>query len=345
MVPLSRNVFSHMKDNSQMPLLPLLQGTACVVIILWGARLLSDLLGPLLLGLLLAYAVAPFPKWLMHRFKLSKARATGLTAVVLSATGLLVVSALELGVAGLTTRLPIYGQRLAGLYEQVTVFLSAHGVEPTSLAVKNVLTPERLSEITVFLVPAAGAIFAKGALILLVAFLLIVEMLHGTEGKPGPLGEILTKHGFHSRRYVAVTAKTAGINALLNLVFLLAMGVDGAVLWVFLYFFLDFIPTLGFSIALIPPTFITLLMQGWKRALLVGCGLILTNLIVDNIIMPMFAKHELSISFLEITLSLVGWAFLFGLPGAVMAIPMTLALKELIAKNSAQRALAKEAAG
>ncbi len=166
-----------------------------------------------------------------------------------------------------------------------------------------------------------------------------------TEGKLGPLSEILAKHGFHSRKYVAVTAKTAGINALLNLAFLLAMGVDGAFLWVFLYFFLDFIPTLGFSIALIPPTFITLLMQGWKRALLVGCGLVLTNLIVDNLIMPMFAKRELSISFLEITLSLVGWTFLFGLPGAVMAIPMTLALKELIAKNLVQRDLAKEASG
>ncbi len=67
-----------MKNNSQRPLLPLLQGTACVVIILWGARLLSDLLGPLLLDLLLAYAVAPFPKRPMHRFKLSKARAAGL---------------------------------------------------------------------------------------------------------------------------------------------------------------------------------------------------------------------------------------------------------------------------
>ena len=114
------------------------------------------------------------------------------------------------------------------------------------------ITPERLSDITVFLFPAAGAIFAKGALILLVAFLLIVEMLHGTERKPGSLGEVLTKHGFHSRKYVAVTAKTAGINALLNLVFLLAMGVDGAVLGCSL-FLPRLYPTLGFSIALIPP--------------------------------------------------------------------------------------------
>ena len=334
-----------MNDNSQKPLLPLLLGAACVVIVLWGARFLSDLLGPLLLGLLLAYAVAPFPKWPMHRFKLSKARATGLSAAALSVAGLIVVLALEFGVARLTMRLPIYGQRLAALYEQVTIFLTAHGVEPTSLALKNVLTPERFSEITLFVLPAAGAIVVKGILILLLACLLTIEMLHGADGKQGPIGEILTKHGFYSRKYVAVTAKAAGINALINLVFLLAMGVDEAVLWVFLYFFLDFIPTLGFSIALIPPTFITLLVYGWKRALLVGGGLILTNLIVDNVLMPMFAKHELSISFLEITLSLIGWGFVFGLPGAIMAIPMTLALKELLAENLGQRGIAREASG
>ena len=37
-----------------------------------------------------------------------------------------------------------------------------------------------------------------------------------------------------------------GSTRLINLVFLLMIGVDEAVLWVFLYFFLDFIPTLGF---------------------------------------------------------------------------------------------------
>ena len=206
------------------------------------------------------------------------------------------------------------------------------------------LTPEPLSEITVFLLPAAGTIVVKGILILLLACLLSIEMLHGADGKRGSIGEILMKHGFYSRRYVAVTTKAAGINALINLVFLLAMGVDEAVLWVFLYFFLDFIPTLGFSIALIPPTFITLLVYGWKRALLVGCGLVLTNLIVDNIVMPMFAKHELSISFLEITLSLVGWGFLFGLPGADYGDPYDLGTQrvrceELRAEGARERGI------
>jgi AI-2 transport protein TqsA len=131
---------------------------------------------------------------------------------------------------------------------------------------------------------------------------------------------------------VTVTAKTAGINAVINLVFLIVMGVDTPIVWSFLYFFLDFIPTVGFMMALLPPTFVTL-MYGWKRALVVAGGLILSNLIVDNVVTPIFIKHAVDISFLEIALSLVGWAFLLGLIGAILAIPMTLALRKFLAKN------------
>ena len=72
---------------------------------------------------------------------------------------------------------------------------------------------------------------------------------------------------------------------------------------------------------------------GWKRALLVACGLILTNVIVDNMVTPIFMKRAVNVSFLEITLSLVFWAFLMGLAGAILAIPLTLALKKFLAKN------------
>jgi hypothetical protein len=45
------------------------------------------------------------------------------------------------------------------------------------------------------------------------------------------------------------------------------------------------------------------------------------------------------VSFLEITLSLVGWAFLLGLAGAILAIPLTLGLKKLILKTSGEEQL------
>ncbi|HTT21106.1 MAG TPA: AI-2E family transporter [Candidatus Sulfotelmatobacter sp.] len=322
-----------MDDRARPSILPLLQGAACAVIILLGLKVASPIIAPLLLALLLAYAVTPFPNWLMGRFKLSKNAAIALTAVAAGALTLYLVLAVDLATVRVAAKLPVYEQRLASLYEQVASFMSANGIVAPSLSVKSVLTPERLHQIARVALPEAGAVVSNGLLISLLGFLFVIEMTENIGVKRRPLAETLLYYGSDARSYVTVTAKTAGINALINLAFLLVMRVDTPVVWCFLYFLLDFTPTLGFLIALVPPTFVTLLMFGWKRALLVACGLILTNVIVDNMVTPIFMKHAVDVSFLEITLSLVFWAFLMGLPGAILAIPLTLALRKFLAQN------------
>lgn len=326
-------------------MLRLLLGAACVVIIIWGIRAASGILAPLLLGLLLAYAVVPFPNWLMRRFKVSKSAAIALMGVAALAAAIYMVVALDLATVRISEKLPTYEQHAASLYEQVTVFMDARGVSAPSLSVKSVFTPERLREVARAVVPEAGAIISNGLLISLLAFLFVVAMVEETGVEKGSLAKRLSFYAADSRSYVAVTAKTAGINALVNLVFLIVMGVDTPVIWASLYFFLDFIPTLGFVIALVPPTFVTLLMYGWHRALLVAGGLILTNVIVDNVVTPIFMKHAVDVSFLEITLSLVGWAFVLGLPGAILAVPLTLGLKKFIANSSNEVQLAGQVPG
>src|SRR5271170_1285463 len=322
-----------MKDTAPYPMLRFVLGIACTVIILAGVKTASVVLAPLLVSLLLAYAAVPFPKWLMRRFKLRKSAAIVLTAVAVAAFGLYLLLALDLATLRIAAKLPIYEERLAYLYQQIDVYLSAHNIVAPSLSVKSVFTPERLREISRAVLPEAGEIISNGILIGVLAFLFIIEMAGEIGAQLGPLAEKLAYYGSDARSYVAITAKTAGINALINLAFLIVMGVDTPVVWAFLYFFLDFIPTLGFVIALVPPTFVTLLMFGWKRALLVAGGLVLTNLIVDNLITPIFMKQAVDVSFLEITLSLVCWGFLLGLTGAILAIPLTLALRRFITKN------------
>jgi AI-2 transport protein TqsA len=334
-----------MKENSSSPMLRLLQGAACSVIILWGVRAASPVLGPLLLGLLLAYSIVPFPKWLMQRFELGKSAAIGLTALAVAAFGLYLLLSLDVATLRIAAKIPIYEQHLASLYERIAVFMNAHEISFPALSVKEVLTPERLREISRVVLPEAGAIISNGLLLALLAFLFVIEMAGEIGVKPGPLAETLAYYGSDARSYVTITAKTAGINALVNLAFLIVMGVDNPVVWCFLYFFLDFIPTLGFLIALVPPTFVTLLMFGWKRALVVACGLILTNVIVDNVVTPIFMKQAVDVSFLEITISLVCWAFLLGLPGAILAIPLTLGLRKFIAKNLGEREPALKPSG
>src|SRR5271154_5606940 len=285
-----------MKDSSPYPMLRILLGAACTVIILAGVRAASSVLGPLLLSLLLAYAAVPFPKWLMQRFKLRKTAAILLTAVAVAAFGLYLLLALDLATIRIAAKLPIYEERLANLYQQVDVFLNDHNIVAPSLSVNSVFTPDRLRELSRAVLPEAGSIISDGLLIGVLAFLFMIEMAGEIGEQVGSLAEKLAYYGADACSYVTITAKTAGINALINLVFLIVMGVDTPVVWSFLYFCLDFIPTLGFLIALLPPTLVTLLMYGWKRALLVAGGLILSNLIVDNVVTPIFMKHAVGIS-------------------------------------------------
>jgi predicted PurR-regulated permease PerM len=97
-----------------------------------------------------------------------------------------------------------------------------------------------------------------------------------------------------------------------------------------LYFFLQFIPTIGFLISIIPPALMALLMLGWQRALLVVGGLILTQMISDYVIQPMLLKRALHVSLLQVTLSLIIWGFLLGPAGVILAVPLTMVVKKFI---------------
>ena len=326
------------------PTLQFLLGSACTVIILCGVRAAAPVLGPVLLGLLLAYALVPFPRWLIRRFKFPKSAAIAVTTAAVIASGLFIAFSLNLATVVIEVKLPVYEQRLGSVYEQAENVMSTHGLGIPIHSVKNVLTPEQLRETTGAVLTVVRTIISNVLLIWLLAFLFIVEMTDSGINRSA-LAERLAYYRSDAETYVAVTARSAGINALVNLAFLLLIGVDTPVLWSVLYFFLDFIPTLGFLLALVPPTFVTLLMFGWKKALVVACGLILTNLIVDNLVTPIFMKQAVNVSFLEITLSLVGWAFLLGLTGAIVAIPMTLALKKFVAKNLRSEEPATEPSG
>jgi AI-2 transport protein TqsA len=323
-----------MKNRALLSILPLLQVAACIVIIMAGIRAAADILGPLILAFVLAQAVLPFPRWLMRRFKISKGKAIALTGVTAVVMVLYLLVASDVATVHLSLKLPVYEQHLASLYEQTVAFMNAHNIAVPELTVKTALTPERFREIARVLLPEAGAIISNGLLITLLGFIFVMQMTQDIGEVPSSFTQRMTDYGSDARRYVAVTAKVAGINALVNLVFLFVLGVDTPVIWCFLYFFLDFIPTLGYIIALIPPTFVTLLMFGWKRALIVAGGLVLTNVIVDNVVTPIFMKSAVDVSFLELTLSLIGWAFVLGLIGAIVAVPMTLALKKFLATRS-----------
>jgi len=131
------------------------------------------------------------------------------------------------------------------------------------------------------------------------------------------------------KMYVAITGGAGLVQAIDNVILLTILGVDFPITWGVLFFFLNFIPSLGFLLALIPPVIVAFLESGWKIALAVLIGYWVFNFVGDNIIKPKFMKRGLDVSFLTLMLSLIFWTWVLGPAGAVLAVPLTLAVTNL----------------
>ncbi len=309
-----------------------LKVAACVVIVAWGIRMASHVLSIVLLSLLLAYAILPFPLWLVRRFHVPKSAALSLTVLLVVAFYcVLTFTLLKTGLQ-MSARLPVYELRIQDLHEQIAGFLTRHGIESTDISVKSFLSSGRLMQFMRNILPSTIELLSDRLLIWFLTLLFLVELLDPERGN-SPIARRLANFGKDTQRFIATTAETGAIIALANLLLLSLLGVDFAVIWCLLYFFLHFIPSIGFMIALVPPTLLALLMLGWKRALLVLGGLFLTEMLGENVLKPTLLKKGLDVGLIEVTLSLVGWGFLLGPAGAVLSVPLTLGLRRLIDRS------------
>ena len=324
-------------ESLTLPLSRMLQSAACIVVIAWGIKAASHLLSVLLIALLLTYVILPFPKWLMRRFRLRKSLAIVLTLAFVATIYLLVSGALLEASVHLRAKLPVYEEHIGMLHERVAAFMNAHGIPSSQYSVKNLYSHDRIVEVGRAVLPTVIGLFSDRFLVWLLSLIFLLEMLQPDLSKASVLARNLEYYGADVQRFISISAQTGGINAVVNMVLLFILGVDFPVVWCFIYFFLHFIPNIGFLVSLVPPTLMALLMLGWKRALLVLGGLILTEMLGDYVLKPMLMIKGLHVSLLEIMLSLMVWGFLLGPAGAILAIPLTLVLRKFIEEHLSEK--------
>jgi predicted PurR-regulated permease PerM len=132
------------------------------------------------------------------------------------------------------------------------------------------------------------------------------------------------------RQYLVITALTGLGFAIVVYVLMLAVGTDLALVWAVLAFIMNYVPNVGIILSVIPPVILTLLELGWQRALVVLAGFLVLNFVVDNLFKPRFMQSGLDVPPLVGLLSLVVWAYLLGPIGAILALPLTIAVRRVL---------------
>src|SRR5215211_2418724 len=152
----------------------------------------------------------------------------------------------------------------------------------------------------------------------------MMNRLRASRGGDNPQVERLTVFGRNVVRQLGLRAIVnfatgAGVTALL-----LVLGVDFPLMWGILAFFLSFIPWIGLPLAVAPAVVLALAESGVTRALLVIIGVIVINVVAENLLSPMLMGRGLSISPTVLFLGFIFWAWLLGGPGAFLAARLTI---------------------
>lgn len=296
---------------------------AGLVIIAGGLHAAASTVSLVLVSFLLAMTVSPLP-YLLQRRGMKHGPAVLLAILGVLIVGGLVLLVLVVGLKGLQEKLPVYQAALSSLLDGLEVKLADRGINVAAIAKPD---PERIMEVVKRVV--GGSLAAMGsalfALILVVLILLELPARPDSDAPTGTLRDRFDEVSVSVRRYVGITGVIGLGQAVMNFVVMLALGTDFPGVWGVLFFLLSFVP-FGFAIGMIPPLAVTLLEHGPGRAGVLLLVLMLANLVSDNVIKPKVMGEGLGLSPLAIVLSLMLWAFILGPMGAVLAIPLTIAI-------------------
>lgn len=129
------------------------------------------------------------------------------------------------------------------------------------------------------------------------------------------------------QRYFVVKSLTSGITGLSTALIALAFGLDLAFLWGLLAFLFEYVPTIGSILAVVPPAlYAAVQFDGYVRPLALTGALTVMQLFLGNYVDPRLEGRFLSLSPFVVLASIVLWAWLWGAPGALLGVPLTIAI-------------------
>jgi len=300
---------------------------AATVVVLVGLRLGASILNPILFAVVLTLLFSPVYSWLLRRGLPAPLALLGML-VLLTVLFLGLIFILGGSISRFTERVGFYTTQLNGQVDSLDALIERLGL--SNVDVRDVVKPKALTE-------AIGAILSGIAGFLSDFFLILVIMLFLLAEGPAMMNRLRASASTDNPQVANLTTvgrsvvRQFGLRAIVNLVtgagvtvLLFLLGVDFPLLWGILTFFLSFVPYIGLVLAVTPAVVLALAEFGVSRAVLVIVGVIVINILAENVLSPMMMGRGLNISPTIVFLSFVIWAWLLGGPGAFLALPITL---------------------
>jgi predicted PurR-regulated permease PerM len=141
--------------------------------------------------------------------------------------------------------------------------------------------------------------------------------------------------------YMAVRTAMSAMTGITVGLFVFAVGLDLPLEWGVIAFVVNYIPFVGSLIATVLPTLFAGLQFGsWRTAIVVFICLNLIQFLWGSYVEPRLAGRAVSVSPFLVLFAVFFWAYLWGIAGAFIGIPLTIAILAVCAEYSATRWIA-----
>jgi predicted PurR-regulated permease PerM len=141
--------------------------------------------------------------------------------------------------------------------------------------------------------------------------------------------------------YLAVKTLVNIILGVISYAILWAMGVDFALFWAVVIALTNYIPYVGSIVGVALPVVLSLAQFGsLGTTAVLGTLLIGAQTYVGNVLEPRLIGRQLNLSPFIVLLALAVWSSIWGLPGAILAIPMTSVITIILGSFASTRFVA-----
>jgi predicted PurR-regulated permease PerM len=168
-----------------------------------------------------------------------------------------------------------------------------------------------------------------------------VDVIAGTSSRRKTVKSIIERIAADIRTYLWVQAVTGVMLAAAAAAVMVAVGLDNILFWTVIFFLLTFIPNIGVTIGSVAPALFALLQFDsiWP-AVVIFVVIQVAAVVVGNLIYPRMQADTQNIDPVTTIVALSLWTFLWGIPGAFLAVPMTLMLMMAFAQFESTRWIA-----
>jgi AI-2 transport protein TqsA len=313
---------------------------AGIAVVLVALRYAEEIVVPFLLAVFIAI-IAAGPVRSLRKRGLPTWGAVSIT--ILALAGIQVAVALMLGTsfAEFEAALPEYQAQLVALEAKAIAWFGRQGIDLADSGLFTAVNPGVAMDFANRFVVGIGDGLSDALLILfLVVFLLIEAAVLPRKisamapDRSDALLQRLVTLMDSTNRYVGVKAVVSLVTGLLIWIALWIIGLEYAILWGFVAFLLNFIPTIGSILAAVPAAILALLTLD---PILLGAVIsvyVVVNLLVGNVLEPAIMGQQVGLSTLTVFVSLVFWGWMFGPVGMLLSVPLSMVVRSIAETSS-----------